>query len=135
MTNPDVHLDRSNAKRLLPRLILTAFGVGALSGFFGIGGGLLIVPGLIAATAMPILNAVGSSLVAVTTFGLTTTSNYALAGLVDWSLALQFIAGGVIGTSAAGRLGKRKHSLTRIFSAVVICAGVYVVAKGTTTFI
>ena len=30
---------------------------GALSGFFGIGGGFLIVPALIFATGMPILNA------------------------------------------------------------------------------
>ncbi|PTW61496.1 hypothetical protein C8N35_102206 [Breoghania corrubedonensis] len=137
--DPDVHLDRTSARRLLPRLIITAFGVGLLSGFFGIGGGFLIVPGLIAATAMPILNAVGSSLVAVTTFGLTTASNYALSGLVDWALALQFIAGGIagglIGTWAAGRMGKGKRTLTRVFSAVVICVGVYVVARGATAFI
>jgi hypothetical protein len=36
------------------------------------GGGFLIVPGLIGSTGMPILNAVGTSLIAVTAFGLTT---------------------------------------------------------------
>jgi hypothetical protein len=39
----------------LPILAGTGFGVGVLSGFFGIGGGFLIVPGLVSATSMPLL--------------------------------------------------------------------------------
>ena len=54
-----------------------------LSGFFGIGGGFLVVPGLMAATDMPMLAAVGSSLVSVTAFGITTAANYAASGLID----------------------------------------------------
>lgn len=50
-----------------------------------------------ASTGMPILNAIGSSLVAVTAFGLTTATNYARSGSVDWRLALVFVGGGVIG--------------------------------------
>ena len=65
--------------------------MGALSGFFGIGGGFLIVPGLIGATAMPLINAIGSSLVSVTAFGLTTAASYAWSGLVDWRLAFLFV--------------------------------------------
>ena len=74
-------------RRLLPLLIGIGFLVGALSGFFGIGGGFLIVPGLMGATAMPLINAIGSSLVSVTAFGLTTAASYACSGLVDWPLA------------------------------------------------
>lgn len=62
-------------------------GTGVFSGFFGIGGGFLIVPGLMASTDMVMINAIGSSLVAVTAFGLTTAANYAFSGLVDWLLA------------------------------------------------
>ena len=61
----------------LPQACWPRLATGALSGFFGIGGGFLIVPGLIIATGMPILFAIGSSLVAVTAFGLTTACNYA----------------------------------------------------------
>ena len=78
--NPDVRLSMATARQLLPFLLLIGFTVGALSGFFGIGGGFLIVPGLMLATGMPIANAVGTSLVAVTLFGATTASNYALVG-------------------------------------------------------
>src|ERR1700730_10267254 len=70
---------------------------GAASGFFGIGGGFLIVPGLILATGMPTINAVGSSLLAVGTFGLATAVNYAWSGLIDWTIAAEFIGGGVLG--------------------------------------
>ena len=76
-------------------------GTGIFSGFFGIGGGFLIVPGLVASTSMPIINAVGTSLVAVTAFGLTTAANYAFSGLIDWALAGVFITGGIAGTGRA----------------------------------
>ena len=66
--DPHVTLGRHN----FARLALFGFGTGLMSGFFGIGGGFLIVPGLMASTGMPMINAIGSSLVAVTAFGLFT---------------------------------------------------------------
>ncbi len=73
-------------------------GVGTLAlGGYGIGGGFLVVPGLILATGMPTIAAIGSSLVAVGVFGMTTAVNYAVAGLVEWPIALLFIAGGIAG--------------------------------------
>lgn len=56
---------------------------GGASGFFGIGGGFLIVPGLILATGMRTIDAVGSSLLAVGTFGLATALNYESAPARD----------------------------------------------------
>ncbi len=75
-----VHLGPESARRLLPPLAGTGFGAGAMSGFFGIGGGFLIVPGLVSATSMPLLSAVGSSLVSVAAFGATTALTYAVSG-------------------------------------------------------
>lgn len=133
--DPDVRLSRDTL-HLLPYLIGIGFAVGALSGFFGIGGGFLIVPGLIAATGMPLINAIGSSLFAVAAFGLTTAVSYAVSGLVDWPLAGMFILGGALGGIAGIRLARRlsshKHALTRIFSGIVTAVGVYVVARGFT---
>ncbi|MFN3432263.1 MAG: alpha/beta fold hydrolase, partial [Candidatus Sericytochromatia bacterium] len=60
-------------------------------------------------TRMPIYYAVGSSLVGVTAFGLTTAFNYALDGWVDWPLAAIFIGGGVLGYRAlAEHLGAER---------------------------
>ena len=134
--NADVKLTRKSMPDLLPRLLGIGFAVGVLSGFFGIGGGFLIVPGLIAATGMPLINAIGSSLFAVTAFGLTTAASYAVSGLVDWPLATLFIfggaIGGVFGIALAHRLASHKHSLTLTFSGIVIAVGLYVVARALT---
>src|SRR3546814_19672553 len=93
-----------------PKVLGYGLGTGGFSGFFGIGGGFLIVPGLIASTKMPILNAVGTSLVAVTAFGLTTALSYAASGLIDWPLAAVFIAGGLAGGIAGARAARQLSS-------------------------
>jgi hypothetical protein len=131
--NPDVALTRESMLGLAPLLIAVGFAVGLLSGFFGIGGGFLIVPGLIGATAMPLINAIGSSLVSVTAFGLTTAASYAWSGLVDWEIAGLFVVGGalggLLGTRLAAHLAGYKHALSMTFSGIVIAVGLYVVAR------
>lgn len=130
----DVKLNWESARRLLPRLIVGGFAVGAFSGFFGIGGGFLIVPGLIGATAMPLLNAIGSSLVSIAAFGLTTAASYAMSDLIDWRVAVFFIAGGMLGGIAgswlARRLAPRRVILNRIFAGLVILVGGFITIKG-----
>jgi len=125
-----VTLDRANA----PRVIGIGFAVGALSGFFGIGGGFLVVPGLVAATSMALIMAIGSSLVSVTAFGLTTAANYALSDLIDWRLVLLFvggsIAGGLTGSRLATRLAVKRRALSLVFAIVVAAVGVYVIVRG-----
>ena len=110
-----------------------AFITGAASGFFGIGGGFLIVPGLLLATRMPMINAVGSSLLAVGCFGLATAINYAFSGLVDWLVAGQFIAGGIVGglfgIALASRLSRGKDTLKRIFAGVIFAVAAYVLYR------
>ena len=132
--NPDIRLSFATVRQLLPLLLIIGFGVGALSGFFGIGGGFLIVPGLMLATGMPIAYAIGTSLVAITMFGATTAANYALAGQIDWRIAGVFIAGGamggVIGTFAGKQLASVKGMLSMIFAGFVILIGAYVTWKG-----
>jgi hypothetical protein len=134
--NPDVELTRESMPRLLPLLIGFGFTVGLLSGFFGIGGGFLIVPGLMGATAMPLINAIGSSLVSVTAFGLTTAASYAWSGLIDWPIAGLFIVGGalggLLGTKLARHLAGYKHGLSLTFSSIVIVVGLYVISRSIT---
>jgi uncharacterized membrane protein YfcA len=122
------HFNRQNA----PKVLGYGLGTGAFSGFFGIGGGFLIVPGLIASTSMPMINAVGTSLVAVTAFGLTTAVNYAFSGLVDWLLAGLFIAGGLIGSLAGTRAAKHLSAsgqLTKVFAGLIFVVAAYMLWK------
>lgn len=130
---PGVRLTRDSAAALLPRLVPIGLGVGLAAGFFGIGGGFLIVPGLILATAMPLAYAIGTSLVVVSALGLTTAASYAASGLVQWDVTALLVAGGAGGTVAGIALGRvlanRKKLLERGFAAVVIAVGAYVAAS------
>ena len=126
---PDVALDWTN----LPAIVGLGLATGTLSGFFGIGGGFLIVPALMLATGMTILNAVSSSLVAVTAFGLTTATSYAWSGLISWRLAGLFIAGGVVGglagTRSARSLAARRGTLNVVFAAVIIAVALFMLMR------
>ncbi|WP_076070551.1 sulfite exporter TauE/SafE family protein [Sphingomonas montana] len=125
---PGAQCNRANA----PKVVGLGMATGVFSGFFGIGGGFLIVPGLIASTSMPIINAVGTSLVAVTAFGLTTAFNYGLSGLVNWTLAGVFITGGIAGglggTVAARRLSG-SGQLTTVFAVLIFSVAGYMIWK------
>ncbi len=129
-----VRLDRSSAPKLLPWLIPAGFATGLLSGFFGIGGGFLIVPALIVATGMSLQPAIGTSLVAVTAFGAATALSYALSGLIDWRIAALFIAGGILGGVGGTALGRvlagREGALGTVLAGVIMTVGAYVVARG-----
>lgn len=124
-----VRLNRGN----FPALVALGSAAGGLSGFFGIGGGFLIVPALMLATDMPILNAVGSSLVAVAAFGLTTAANYAYSGYVDWVLAAVFIAGGVLGGLLGARTAKglsnKRGALSTVFAVLIFAVAIYTLVR------
>lgn len=117
---------------------IAPFGLGAgfASGFFGIGGGFLIVPGLIAATGMPLSFATASSLVAVTLFGVSTAANYAASGWVDWGLAGLLVAGGaaggLAGLAVAKKLATRALLARRLFAGLVFVVAGYVAWRATT---
>jgi hypothetical protein len=125
----DVKMNLSN----LPAIVGLGLATGSLSGFFGIGGGFLIVPALMLATGMSIMNAVSSSLVAVTAFGMTTALSYAWSGLVSWGLAGLFVAGGIagglVGTRSARHLAERRGALNIVFAAVIIAVAIYMLAR------
>jgi uncharacterized protein len=126
---PDVKMNWSN----VPAIVGLGLATGTMSGFFGIGGGFLIVPALMLATGMSILNAVSSSLVAVTAFGLTTAASYAWSGLISWGLAGLFIAGGIagglFGTRFARLLSTRRGALNMVFAAVIIVVALYMLVR------
>jgi uncharacterized membrane protein YfcA len=112
------------------RLVGAALVVGFLSGFFGIGGGFLIVPAIMLGSGMGTLNAIGSSLVSVAAFGLSTAATYSWAGLVDWRVAALFIAGGilggVIGAKSSVGLAERRGLLSKGFAVMVVCVAAFV---------
>lgn len=123
-------------RAMAPRIAASGAGVGAAAGFFGIGGGFLIVPGLMGAAGMTLALAQASSLVSVVAFGATTAANYALSGLIDWPIVAAMAAGGAVGTLAglpiARRLGANAVLGRRLFAGLILIVAVYVAIKAVT---
>ena len=124
--DPDVRIDPGRALKLVP--IGAATGLAA--SFFGIGGGFLIAPGLMAATGMTLANAAASSLVSVALFGAATSVSYAVSGFVNGPLFLALIAGGGVGVFVGARLAPRLASrgvlARRIFAVMIVATAGYV---------
>ncbi|WP_426039947.1 sulfite exporter TauE/SafE family protein [Brevundimonas sp. DC300-4] len=118
-----------------PRVVLAGAGVGSASGFFGIGGGFLIVPSLMASTGMSLATAQATSLVSVAAFGATTAGNYALSGWVDLGLVAAMTVGGVIGTLVglplARRLGANAALGRTLFAGLILIVAAYVALRAT----
>lgn len=131
--NAMVRMTWQNAGSMLLRILPTGLAVGLLAGFFGIGGGFLIVPGLMFATGMPIGLAIGSSLVVITALGATTAGSYAMSGLVDWQLVMWLVGGGIAGSILGRRLGRllleRKRVLEVGFAGLVTTIGIAVIGE------
>ena len=114
------------SKRSIP---LSGFFVGMLAGYFGIGGGFLIVPTLMYSGGLGIVDAIGTSLISVSSFGLTTASSYFVAGNVDLPIALLFVSGGVIGGLAGIKMMDKipKQTLSKIFAGLLFVISGYIV--------
>jgi hypothetical protein len=127
--NPAVHLTPPMVLKLAPVGLIT----GLAAGFFGIGGGFLIAPGLMAATGMTLANAGASSLVSVTLFGTATSLSYAAAGQVIWPLFGALVLGGGAGTLIAMPLARKLEAHTRAarstFAVLVIVVALYILLK------
>ena len=118
-----------NWRRCAPRSIPTGFGVGVLTGLFGVGGGFLIIPALVLLLGIEMSIAVGTSLVVI-------VANSA-AGLIaqadglggNWPLTAAFAAAAIAGSLAAGRFGTRFDTdrLRQWFAYLVFVVAGYVV--------
>ncbi len=127
--DPAVRLTPAMVWKLAPVGLATGFA----AGFFGIGGGFLIAPGLMASTGMTLANAAASSLVSVTLFGSATSASYAVSGQIDWLLFCALVAGG--GAGAALGLPVSRWLATRVkvartgFAFLVVAVAVYILLK------
>lgn len=119
--DPAVHL----APKMVLKLVPVGLAAGFAAGFFGIGGGFLIVPGLMASTGMTLANAAASSLVSVALFGGATSASYLAAGQFAWPVFAALVAGGGVGTLAALPLARRlagRSGLARTIFALMVIA-------------
>jgi uncharacterized membrane protein YfcA len=128
-------------ERYLPsgwaRLVLVGLGVGFLTGFFGVGGGFLIVPALVVLMGLPMHLAVGTSLLVIALNALWGILGNLRFGTLDWTLTLLFAVGGVVGVLAGGKLAGRlpDHSLRVAFALLIVGVAVYTFSRSVTTLL
>ena len=106
--------------------------VGVLSGFFGVGGGFLIVPALIMITEMGIHRAVATSLLVITLIGLSGLGSAVFSGRdIDWALTGLFILGGIMGMIGGRALSRyiAGPSLQFVFSIAMLLTAGYMILK------
>lgn len=121
-TSPTTSHDRQVPARTL-RVVAVGLVAGFLSGLFGVGGGILIVPALVLLLGFSQRLAHGTSLAAVLPIALSSLTSYALEDKVDWSvgvlLAIGAVLGAVIGTHILHRL---PHDLLAIGFSLLLAA-------------
>lgn len=110
--------------------------VGVLTGFFGVGGGFLIVPVLILLLDVPLRRAIGTSLLIIAITGLAGLLGHLAEGSVDWSLTLVFGAAGMVGAWAGGLAGQRVSGqrLQRLFALMLVAVSAVLLARNGSTF-
>ena len=108
VSSPVVAPTSNRADAGVVRCVLVGIVAGFLSGLFGVGGGILMVPALVLVLHFDQRLAHGTSLAAVLPIAISSLTSYALAGEVDWTvgalLAVGAVGGAVIGTHILHRL-------------------------------
>jgi uncharacterized protein len=121
-------------------VIAVGIGIGFLTGFLGVGGGFLIVPGLVLLLGIPMDIAIPTSLLVIAINCASSLVGPALFGrgsvtmaAIDWRVALLFVVGGIVGAfvgrAVAGRLNQRH--LKQVFAVFIFVVGVFVAATAT----
>ncbi len=120
------------------KVLLTATGVGLLTGFFGVGGGFALVPALVLALGFPMPVAVGTSLLVIAVNSATALAARVSTsgGQLDWALIGTFTAAAIVGSLLGGRIHTRTNPrhLTIAFAVLLVVVALYTGARSLPVF-
>lgn len=114
-------------------LILIGLFAGALSGFVGVGGGIIIVPALVYVLGLSQFEAQGTSLLLMLPpIGILAALNYYQSGAVNWKyalvIAIAFVAGGYFGSKFTLKLDGALVKL--IFGLLMLLVAIKMIISG-----
>lgn len=130
MESPE-KVDDGCAKQFSPACAVKAlgigFGVGLLTGFFGVGGGFLIVPALLFVMGFPIKMAIGTSMLSIALISMGGIIGHLKLVQIDLKLTALIIAGSLVGMIVGTRIGRTadQHTLQKAFAALAGGTGLF----------
>jgi hypothetical protein len=114
------------------KVLVAAVVVGLMTGFFGVGGGFLVVPALVLALDFTMPVAVGTSLLVIAINSATSLVARAGNGIdIDWTIIGVFTAAAVIGSLLGARIATRARpeTLRIAFAVLIIAVGLYTATR------
>lgn len=101
--------------------------VGFLTGFFGVGGGFVIVPALVLALGFRMPEAIGTSLLVITVNAAVALSTRLEAGSIEWRTVVPFTLASLLGVIVGSRLASTRDStsLERWFVVLLVFVAAY----------
>jgi hypothetical protein len=113
------------------KVIVAGTIVGLLTGFFGVGGGFIIVPALVLALGFTMPEAVGTSLLVITINSVVALSTRLQAGSIEWGTVIPFTIASLFGVVIGSRLSSTRDStsLQRWFVGLLVVVAVYTAAR------
>ena len=122
-----VRLDPSTAAKV----VVAGTVVGLLTGFFGVGGGFVIVPALVLVLGFTMPEAVGTSLLVITINSIVALTTRLQPGAIDWGTVVPFTLASLIGVAVGSRLAstRESRSLQRWFVGLLVLVAIYTAVR------
>ena len=114
------------------KVLLTATAVGLLTGFFGVGGGFVVVPALVLVLGFSMPVAVGTSLLVISINSASALVARMGDGLaLDWTVIGAFTGAAIIGSLLGGWVTSRvpPRLLSRAFALLLVAVALYTAAR------
>ncbi|MBI5090028.1 MAG: sulfite exporter TauE/SafE family protein [Actinobacteria bacterium] len=101
--------------------------VGLLTGFFGVGGGFVVVPALVLALRFDMPDAVGTSLLVIAINSIVALGSRWQGGTIEWGTVVPFAVASIVGVAVGSRLAGSRDSSTlqRGFIALLVVVALY----------
>ncbi len=117
-----------NGQALL--FILIGLGVGVAAAFTGLGGGIVMVP-LLLALGFDAQKAVGTSFLAILIISVSALAAHGKMANVDWKMGLLLGVGGIVGAQIGARLVEHVSTagFRKVFAVLLVGVGVYFFSK------
>jgi uncharacterized membrane protein YfcA len=118
-----IRLDMATAVKV----VIAGSFIGLLTGFFGVGGGFVIVPALVLALGFSMPDAVGTSLIVIAVNSMVALATRLPSGSVEWGTVIPFTIASLIGVFVGSRLASTRDPsfLQKWFVILLVVVAVY----------